>query len=97
MSGEGISGGEDRRTAGRTVDAVSVTIGERFGSVVVKSEVVNCGFPMTGDARLSIRHHNRYRTWIVGTDNGFSPDPVILYLILSFPTGALPIDQLSST
>ena len=44
------------------MDAVGVTIGERFGGVVVKSEVVNCGFPMIGDARLSIRHHNRYRT-----------------------------------
>ena len=44
------------------MDAVGVTIGERFGGVVVKSEVVNCAFPMIGDARLSIRHHNRYRT-----------------------------------
>ena len=48
--------------AGRKMDAVGVTIGERFRRVIVKSEVVNSGFPMIGDARLSIRHHARYRT-----------------------------------
>lgn len=66
VSGDGVSGGQDRRMAGRTMEAVGVTIGERFGSVVVKSEMVNCGFPMTGDARLSIRHH----TWLTDTALG---------------------------